>query len=403
MLKINITDPKEKEKEYWIAMREPLIKRINLLSLSLEHLLGYSKEIDGNGIASYQVMTREIIYLIEKAKPFAATDFEAPRYLATITNYVSNPNKLSNFKMQEILDFLLSLISNKATLLRELVTCPAEKLLKFNNEIEKKYEFKEIELKILALAISYSDAKLSEVSKKFFRKHNFVITCPYCNLESTDFVPDDYDGTSTVHQLDHFFNKAKYPILSLSMYNLVPSGPACNGINNKGEINFDNEFHLNPYIDGFNGYVKFIPCMEGKTVTSLDIRHFTAVGSVRYKQIIGDDTDTSPEKKKKGNMNVFKLKSKYKRKLKMATQTIDLVNKRVNGLRSNLWFIEQMAGIDLGKAHKTWYEREIRTDFEPEMFADREMSKFNRDMHDHCIANMKSPKINYLRKLIEYK
>ncbi|MEP6929670.1 MAG: hypothetical protein ABI850_06645, partial [Flavobacterium sp.] len=73
MLKINITDPKEKEKEYWIAMREPLIKRINLLSLSLEHLLGYSKEIDGNGIASYQVMTREIIYLIEKAKPFAAT------------------------------------------------------------------------------------------------------------------------------------------------------------------------------------------------------------------------------------------------------------------------------------------------------------------------------------------
>ena len=65
--------------------------------------------------------------------------------------------------------------------------------------------------------------------------------CPYCNAEnvgtahlpSSEFVPD----------IDHIFPKGAYPLLSLSLYNLVP---ACNRCNSR----FKNEHDM---LSGWNG------------------------------------------------------------------------------------------------------------------------------------------------------
>jgi len=59
-----------------------------------------------------------------------------------------------------------------------------------------------------------------------------IKTCPYCNLHYTlcieDFNNRDVLEMMAKFQFDHFFDKAEYPILSMSLYNLIPSCPICN-------------------------------------------------------------------------------------------------------------------------------------------------------------------------------
>lgn len=50
-----------------------------------------------------------------------------------------------------------------------------------------------------------------------------VTVCPYCNR---NFI--NTKGDKAPVQFDHFFNKSKYPIFSLSLYNLIPCCGTCN-------------------------------------------------------------------------------------------------------------------------------------------------------------------------------
>ena len=59
-----------------------------------------------------------------------------------------------------------------------------------------------------------------------------VKTCPYCNLHYTlsikDFNAQNKKVLMAKMQFDHYFDKATYPFLSMSLYNLIPSCPICN-------------------------------------------------------------------------------------------------------------------------------------------------------------------------------
>ena len=64
--------------------------------------------------------------------------------------------------------------------------------------------------------------------------------CPYCNRTFIKHVKGrktDEAGNDIVvelkAQLDHFYDKDKYPYLAVSRYNLVPCCPTCNGIGGK--------------------------------------------------------------------------------------------------------------------------------------------------------------------------
>jgi hypothetical protein len=78
--------------------------------------------------------------------------------------------------------------------------------------------------------------------------------CPYCNRQYT-FTLETTDGR-TRPQYDHFFDKATYPYLSLSFYNLVPSCSICNS-SLKGSEKFTLETNVHPYLEGFNNDIKF--------------------------------------------------------------------------------------------------------------------------------------------------
>lgn len=74
-----------------------------------------------------------------------------------------------------------------------------------------------------------------------------VTVCPYCNR---NYIHTSYnEHGKTRPELDHFFPKSKYPFLSISIYNLIPSCHVCNS-NLKGAKDFYREPHLHPFIEG---------------------------------------------------------------------------------------------------------------------------------------------------------
>jgi hypothetical protein len=83
--------------------------------------------------------------------------------------------------------------------------------------------------------------ELVEVSKQLNVK-----SCPYCNMHYTLYANEPKKRTVLKlarFQFDHFFDKARYPMLSMSFYNLIPSCGVCNQGKSTGQLAL--EYH--PY------------------------------------------------------------------------------------------------------------------------------------------------------------
>jgi hypothetical protein len=106
------------------------------------------------------------------------------------------------------------------------------------------------------IALEYSKAPINTIlkdlyNKKFSKSDNFIGTkkynaatlvqslgikvCPYCNRNYINNVPTNKNIRRT-SQLDHFFNKSRYPYLAMSFYNLIPVCPSCNLLKHKYDI-----------------------------------------------------------------------------------------------------------------------------------------------------------------------
>lgn len=86
----------------------------------------------------------------------------------------------------------------------------------------------------------YRQNKLIDLSKKLNVK-----CCPYCNMYYTLYAEkgNTRKDQLTKFQFDHFYAKSKYPMLSMSLYNLIPSCAVCN--QGKSATNLSLDFH--PY------------------------------------------------------------------------------------------------------------------------------------------------------------
>jgi hypothetical protein len=87
-----------------------------------------------------------------------------------------------------------------------------------------------------------------------------INVCPYCNRQYTTTISPDDTNNKTRPQFDHFSPKSIYPILQLSLYNLVPSCPTCNQMKSSNDIldkNTEEVKYLYPYTDSFGDVGKF--------------------------------------------------------------------------------------------------------------------------------------------------
>lgn len=91
-------------------------------------------------------------------------------------------------------------------------------------------------LKYLSFQKSYAATIVKETGIK---------ACPYCNAMLT--VVQRKTKTKKLHarcQLDHFFPKEKFPLLSISFFNLIPSCGQCNHAKSSNDVVLGKDFHL---------------------------------------------------------------------------------------------------------------------------------------------------------------
>lgn len=143
--------------------------------------------------------------------------------------------------------------------LKDMLCGDFEKLVEIKNTLGKKYDNK------IKSFFNYDKSKINNssplISKlqpkiaKFFEENVEVHTCYYCNI---DFINKFKKGNKikNAFTLDHVLEKADYPYLALSLYNLVPSCYVCNSKVKDSKIPFDDFSPTNKNFD-FNERVKF--------------------------------------------------------------------------------------------------------------------------------------------------
>lgn len=111
------------------------------------------------------------------------------------------------------------------------------------------------ELKEIEKAFDYAGHRQNEKFMEHFKKLN-IKSCPFCNNNYVYFYEENAGKYNTLATLEHYYPKAKYPYLSLSFYNLIPSCNTCNSkFKGSDKINLGNILH--PYFEDFNEKAKF--------------------------------------------------------------------------------------------------------------------------------------------------
>lgn len=151
-----------------------------------------------------------------------------------------------------------------------------------------------------------------------------VRVCPYCNRQYTTTLfrpksisksnPDE--GISIRPDLDHFFDKATYPYLALSLFNLIPCCTICNS-RIKGGKKFNLKDYIHPYVEGFGNKYRFTILLQGgSTIPESD------KNADYYKVLVGNSNafeigfkgytaDTDFLQKAERTVNAFRLKELY--------------------------------------------------------------------------------------------
>ena len=151
--------------------------------------------------------------------------------------------------------------------LYEIITGSPEKLQKLNNRFKRLNSYSDSKIIFNKVKKIFDYDKFSKKSVKLYDAYMLaqnldVRTCLYCNRMYTLTVAK---GTKADHkitrpQFDHFFDKAKNPLLGLSIFNLIPSCNICNSTL-KGTKEFTLNSYIHPYIDNYieQYRYKFIP------------------------------------------------------------------------------------------------------------------------------------------------
>lgn len=92
--------------------------------------------------------------------------------------------------------------------------------------------------KAIKKALRYTDFRAEKCVE--YSKIIGIKTCPYCNAMLVINISDE----KARYQLDHFYPKSRYPYLSISFFNLIPSCNNCNHIKRDKDVTLDNNFHL---------------------------------------------------------------------------------------------------------------------------------------------------------------
>lgn len=183
---------------------------------------------------------------------------------------------------------------------RQLVLLPPIYIKELRDCIEQRFEAKVISKKDMEKTIIQ---RLKAVYTTSFlgKKHNNIklntllveslntVVCPYCNR---NFINSRNDNLGA--QMDHFYNKDKYPIFAVSLYNFIPVCGVCNNLKRT------TDFQVYPFIEYTEEYdVSF---------------------NYRLKSLEDIEVTLSTNKERKKDLETLKLKEAY------AIHSLDIKN-----------------------------------------------------------------------------
>lgn len=126
-------------------------------------------------------------------------------------------------------------------------------------EVYKEFNIYRYNYKIIGIENYRELKKKNRIKNDKWNAYHFIFelglkVCPYCNRQ---FITPIYWSEGKVRaDLDHFFSKARYPYLSISIYNLVPCCKFCNS-SLKGTKEFNYDEYVNPYEKSIDDILKF--------------------------------------------------------------------------------------------------------------------------------------------------
>ena len=140
------------------------------------------------------------------------------------------------------------------------ITDRLELLIKADLNTIKKYlnlcnYYSSKELIEIKKAFNYAGHRQKEKFMEHFKKLN-IKSCPFCNNNYVYFYKKTENKYNTIATLEHYYPKSKYPHLSLSFFNLIPSCNTCNSkFNGSDKKHLGNILH--PYYEDFNEKANF--------------------------------------------------------------------------------------------------------------------------------------------------
>jgi len=195
--------------------------------------------------------------------------------------------------------------------------------------------------------ISKSKSTSYEISKKIG-----INTCTYCNRNYTlTVVYKDKDTGKendftriTRPQFDHFFSQNDYPLLALSIYNLIPSCNICNSTI-KGSKPLTLELNIHPYIEeeDFN-LTNFKFSFEYDTLSGLSVKTICEKESKIEKTLdffkIEDIYNAHSN---------YELKDLYDLRLKYSDTFLEIVEKNFGGIMSKEEAHRMIFGVEINE------------------------------------------------------
>jgi|SRR5690554_1121652 len=129
-------------------------------------------------------------------------------------------------------------------------------------------------------------------------------TCPYCNANFTFTIKTK--KLKSRPQFDHFYNKSRYPYLSLSFYNLIPSCALCNSGALKGQKEFSLANNIHPFIESIENVYQF--CTN---ITAVDFLVSGDDFELQLELCSNVKKSDSASIKAQNNIEVFALDDRY--------------------------------------------------------------------------------------------
>lgn len=189
-------------------------------------------------------------------------------------------------------------------------------------------------------------------------------TCTYCNRQYTITITKDNGNNNESRiarpQLDHWFSKELYPLMSLSLYNLIPCCSICNGSLKRNAI-FNLNTHIHPYLDSTPDEPKFK-------------FSYKLIGIEKYEVTI----ENLEDRKEQNMVEVFKLEEAYKYHGDIEVKDILKYNYQYSDTYLQTLLDKLLEHYKLSKADV--YRMLFGTELEASKNLNRPLSKLKRDI-----------------------